>query len=61
MAHLGQEDQDRQNAIHRMVKMISDGENRKKLLEDTAAKVKDIAERHKRPCRTPAWYRDFTT
>lgn len=29
MAHLGQEDQDRQNAIHRMVKMISDGENRK--------------------------------
>lgn len=29
MAHLGQEDQEHQNAIHRMVKMISDGENRK--------------------------------
>ena len=48
MAHLGQEDQDHQSAIHRMVKMISDGENRKKLLEDTAAKVKDIAERHEK-------------
>lgn len=51
MAHLGQEDQEHQNAIHRMVKMISDGENRKKLLEDTAAKVKDIAERHEKTLR----------
>ena len=51
MAHLGQEDQNRQNIIRRMVKMISDGENRKKLLEDTAAKVKDIAERHEKTLR----------
>ena len=48
MARLGREDLDHQSAIRSMVKMISDGENRKKLLEDTAAKVKDIAERHEK-------------
>lgn len=48
MTRLGEEDRNHQSAIRSMVKMISDGENRKKLLEDTAAKVKDIAERHEK-------------
>ena len=48
MAALGAEDRRRRGDIQALLKQQADGENRKKQLEEAAARVKDISLRHKK-------------
>ena len=48
MARLGEEERNHQVHMRNLVKLLSDGENRKKLLEDTGARVKEINRRHEK-------------